>query len=224
MGLRDLFFPDICPVCERLLVRGERHICAECISDLPYSYYWNSAENPAKILLEERVPVERVATLMIYRKESRWKNTLYDFKYYGDKSIGVYLTRILAKKMQDGGLFGGIEMIIPVPLHPFKKWMRGFNQASVIAQELSSVLGVPIKEGVLKRGRYSVSQTLKDRRGRSGGVSGAFYVADKEKIAGKHILLVDDVLTTGATAGECGKLLMEADGIKLSFAALAFVE
>ena len=77
---------------------------------------------------------------------------------------------------------------------------------------------------MLKRGRYSVSQTLKDRRGRSGGVSGAFYVADKEKIAGKHILLVDDVLTTGATAGECGKLLMEADGIKLSFAALAFVE
>ena len=224
MGLRDLFFPEICPVCERLLVRGEKHICTECLSDLPYSYFWNCAANPAHSLLAEKISVERVATLMIYRKESKWKNILYDFKYSGDKSVGRYTSGILGKKMFQGGLFNDIELIIPVPLHPLKKWMRGFNQAAVIAYELSDIMGVPVSENILKRGRYSFSQTLKDRTERSKGVSGAFYVKRDKKIEGKHVLLVDDVLTTGATAKECGMRLVEAYGVKLSFAALAFVE
>lgn len=224
MGLRDLFFPEICPVCERLLVRGEKHICTECLSDLPYSYFWNCAENPARSLLAEKFSVESVATLMIYRKESKWKNILYDFKYSGDKSVGRYTSGILGKKMFQGGLFNDIELIIPVPLHPLKKWMRGFNQAAVIAYELSDIMGVPVSENILKRGRYSFSQTLKDRTERSKGVSGAFYVKRDKKIEGKHVLLVDDVLTTGATAKECGMRLVEAYGVKLSFAALAFVE
>ena len=224
MGLRDLFFPEICPVCERLLVRGEKHICTECLSDLPYSYFWNCAENPARSLLAEKFSVESVATLMIYRKESKWKNILYDFKYSGDKSVGRYTSGILGKKMFQGGLFNDIELIIPVPLHPLKKWMRGFNQAAVIAYELSDIMGVPVSENILKRGRYSFSQTLKDKTERSKGVSGAFYVKRDKKIEGKHVLLVDDVLTTGATAKECGMRLVEAYGVKLSFAALAFVE
>ena len=224
MGLKDLFFPDICPVCERLLVRGEKHICTECLSDLPYSYFWNCASNPAHSLLAEKISVGSVATLMIYRKESKWKNILYDFKYSGDKSVGRYASGILGKKMVQGGLFNDIELIIPVPLHPLKKWMRGFNQAAVIAYELSDIMGVPVSENILKRGRYSFSQTLKDRTERSKGVSGAFYVKRDKKIEGKHVLLVDDVLTTGATAKECGMRLVEAYGVKLSFAALAFVE
>ena len=211
-------------MCERLLVRGEKHICTECLSDLPYSYFWNCAANPAHSLLAEKISVERVATLMIYRKESKWKNILYDFKYSGDKSIGRYTSGILGKKMVQGGLFNDIELIIPVPLHPLKKWMRGFNQAAVIAYELSDIMGVPVSENILKRGRYSFSQTLKDRTERSKGVSGAFYVKRDKKIEGKHVLLVDDVLTTGATAKECGMRLVEAYGAKLSFAALAFVE
>lgn len=224
MGLKDLFFPEICPVCERLLVRGEKHICTECLSDLPYSYFWNCAGNPAHSLLTEKIPVESVATLMIYRKESNWKNILYDFKYSGDKSIGRYTSGILGKKMVQGGLFNDVELIIPVPLHPLKKWIRGFNQASVIAYELSKIMEIPVAENILKRGRYSISQTLKDRKERSKGVSGAFYVKRGENIDGKHVLLVDDVLTTGATAKECGMRLVEAYGVKLSFAALAFVE
>jgi len=126
--------------------------------------------------------------------------------------------------MVQGGLFDDIELIIPVPLHPMKKWIRGFNQASVIAYELSKIMEIPVAENILKRGRYSISQTLKDRKGRSKGVSGAFYVKRGENIGGKHVLLVDDVLTTGATAKECGMRLVEAYGVKLSFAALAFVE
>lgn len=224
MGLKDLFFPEICPVCERLLVRGEKHICSECLSDLPYSYFWNCEENPARSLLSEKIPVESVATLMIYRKESKWKNILYDFKYSGDRSIGRYTSGILGKKLVQGGHFNKVELIIPVPLHPLKKWMRGFNQAAVIAYELSEIMNVPVAENILKRGKYSISQTLKNRSERSKGVSGAFYVKRDKKIEGKHVLLVDDVLTTGATAKECGMRLAEAYGVKLSFAALAFVE
>jgi ComF family protein len=219
-----MFFPDICPVCERLLVKGEKHICSECLSDLPLSYFWNSRENPASVLLRGYLPMQRVSTLMIYRKESRWKNVLYEFKYSGNKHIGRYLAQILTEKLKCGGNLESIDVIIPVPLHPLKRWKRGFNQAAVIAGEISRISGIPVNDNLLRRGRYSVSQTLKDKGERSKGVKGAFFVKDGHKIAGKHILLVDDVLTTGATAGECGSLLMEAGDVKLSFAALAFVE
>jgi len=111
-----------------------------------------------------------------------------------------------------------------VPLHPIKRWMRGFNQASVIAEVLSAELGKPVMEGVLVRRRYSSTQTTKDKGSRQRGVKGAFSLRESHRFAGMHILLVDDVLTTGATIEACGLEILKADGARLSVATLAFVE
>ncbi len=224
MGILSLFFPDVCPVCERLLTGGERHICIGCLADIPYSYFWSWRDNPAEILLRERVKTKYAASLILYRSESNWRSVIHRFKYTGDISMGVYLATLLAGKINECGSFQDIDIIVPVPLHPLKKWRRGFNQASVIAHSLGDVLNIPVCDNLLKRGRYSTSQTEKNRENRYKGVAGAFFIKHPERLREKHILLVDDVLTTGATIEACGRVLLDIEGTSLSVVTLAFVE
>ncbi len=224
MGILSLFFPDVCPVCGRLLTGGERHICIGCLADIPYSYFWSWRENPAEILIRERIKLKYAASLIFYRSESNWRSVIHRFKYTGDILLGKYLASLLGRKIYESGSFKDVDIIIPVPLHPFKKWSRGFNQASIIAHSLGEALNIPVDDKLLKRGRYSASQTEKDRENRYKGVAGAFYVKQRDKLRDKHILLVDDVLTTGATIEACGSALLEIEGTSLSVATLAFVE
>ncbi len=224
MGILDLFFPQVCPVCGGLLVGGEKIVCLRCLSDMPLSYFWSWRDNPAELLLRERIDIESAATLLLYRKESNWRELIHNFKYSGDKASGVYLSKILGKKIVESGCFSEVDLLVPVPLHPLKKWKRGFNQATVIAREIGRQTGKPVIEGVLCRGRYSSTQTIKDRKGRRRSVEDAFFLKDPKPFADRHILLVDDVLTTGATIEACGTQIVKAGGVKLSVATLAFVE
>ena len=226
MGIGFLFFPELCPVCDRLLVGGERHICLECLADLPYSFYWSWRDNPAESLLREVLFVDAAASLLLYRSESKWKKPIHNFKYYGDKSLGRYLSGLLGKRLYESGWSERVDYIIPVPLHRVRAWQRGFNQASVIALELGGFLNKPVLCNAMARNRYTFTQTKKDREHRMKGVKGAFRVRDKYKDAlrGKKILLVDDVLTTGATLESCGNELYNAGCFSLSVATLAFVE
>ncbi len=226
MGVGFLFFPELCPVCERLLVGGERHICLECLADLPYSFYWNWRDNPAENLLREVIYVEAAASLLLYRSESEWKKPIHNFKYYGDKSIGRYLSALLGKKLSQNGWSDRVDYIIPVPLHKIRAWQRGFNQASVIALELGDFLNKPVLCNAMARNRYTFTQTKKDKEHRRRGVKGAFRVRSKYKnrLKGKRILLVDDVLTTGATLESCGSELYKIGCSALNIATLAFVE
>jgi ComF family protein len=224
MGLFNLFFPQVCPVCGVLLVGGESHICLKCLSDLPLSYFWSWRDNPAEVLIRERVELVAAASLIFYRRESRWRSVIHKFKYSSQISLGKYLSKILGRRMAESHAFSQIDLIVPVPLHPIKRWMRGFNQASVIAKALSAELGKPVVEGVLVRSRYSSTQTTKDRSSRQRSVKGAFSVKDPKRFNGMHILLVDDVLTTGATIEACGLEIIKAEGARLSVATLAFVE
>lgn len=220
----NLFFPQVCPVCGVLLVGGESHICLRCLSDLPLSYFWSWRDNPAEVLIRERIELVAAASLMFYRRESRWRSVIHKFKYSSQISLGRYLSKILGKRMADSQAFSGVDLIVPVPLHPIKRWMRGFNQASVIAEILSAELGKPLVEGALVRSRYSSTQTTKDKRSRQRGVKGAFSLREPHRFRGMHILLVDDVLTTGATIEACGLEILKAEGVRLSVATLAFVE
>lgn len=226
MGVGFLFFPEVCPVCERLLVGRERHICLECLADLPYSFYWNWRNNPAEKMLSQVLFVDAVASLMLYRSESNWKKPIHNFKYYGDKALGRYLSALLAKRLYNSGWCSKVDVIIPVPLHGLRKWQRGFNQANVIALELGSFLNKAVLSNAMARKRYTFTQTKKDREHRRRGVEGAFRVRDKyiDEVRGKRVLLVDDVLTTGATLESCGNELYRAGCLSLSIATLAFVE
>ena len=138
--------------------------------------------------------------------------------------MGRYLSTMLGQKMAESRLFGEIDLIVPVPLHPLKMWRRGFNQAAVIADEISKAMGgIEVDKRVLKRRRNTSSQTIKDREERADSVSKAFCL-NRDYIEGKHILLVDDVLTTGATISACGKAILSVSDTRLSVATLAYVE
>lgn len=224
MVLLDLLFPRICPVCGRLLLRRERYLCLGCLSDLPLSYFWSWPGNPAEVCFWGRLNIENVASLLIYREESPYRKIIHAFKYKGNRGLGAYMGEMLAKRLQESKLYEDIDVIVPVPLHPFKKWKRGYNQSQVLATSIGRVLKKPVAEGAIVRNKFTSTQTRKDALQRWENVMNAFSLKDSRLIEGKHVLLVDDVLTTGATLEACGQHIMRCDNCRLSIVTLAYVE
>lgn len=227
MSLRFLFFPATCAACGEVLVEGERHICLSCLSDLPFSHFWNWRDNPAQLMLEEAsLPIERTASLFIYKDESNWKKVLHKFKYGGNLKLGRELSQLLASRLLQSGWGEQIDLIVPVPLHWLKRWKRGYNQSEVIADVISKKLRLPVANSFLERAKYGSSQTRKDREERQKRVKSAFALTKKgrERVKGKRILLVDDVLTTGATVQGCFNALLKGEPHSISVVTLAFVE
>ncbi len=224
MVLADLLFPRICPVCGEILNRRERGLCLGCYCDLPLTFFWNWRDNPAEQLFWGRLYTEACASLIFYREDCPYKAIIHDFKYNSRRDLGDYLSSLLAQKLITSGRFSEIDLIVPVPLHWYKRWKRGFNQSQIIANSLSRILGIPVANNVLKRKRFTSTQTRKTHDQRWRNVCGAFELKNIESIAGKHILLVDDVLTTGATLDACGNIILALDGCKVSIATLALVE
>lgn len=220
----DLLLPRICPVCGRILLRGERYLCLQCISEMPLTYFWTWPGNPAGERFSGRVDFVHAASLFYYRDESPYKNLIHYFKYKGRGKLGAYLGELLGEKLLQSGVYDDVDIVIPVPLHPFKKWKRGYNQAEIIARKVAEVLRKPVEVSLLIRKRYTRTQTKKDAQQREINVSGAFRLRSGYMLKGRHILLVDDVLTTGATLGACALEILSVEGCRVSFATLAFAE
>lgn len=223
-SLIDIIYPRLCPVCGRVLLRGEKHLCLNCLSELPLTYFWSWKENPAEQIFWGRVYFERVASLILYRSESPYRSIIHEFKYNNQVTLGRFMGSMLGKRLKESGQYNNIDVIIPVPLHPLKKWKRGFNQAEVIARAISKEMEIPVLTGVLVRSRFTATQTKNDPQHRWRNVEKAFKIRNSKKIEGSGILLVDDVLTTGATLEACGTALLKAKGSRVSVATLAFVE
>ncbi|MEN6618446.1 MAG: ComF family protein [Rikenellaceae bacterium] len=220
----DLLFPRVCPVCGRLLLRREKYLCLSCLSDLPFSFFWSWPNNPAEVCFWGRLNIIRASSLLIYREESPYKKIIHSFKYYGNRGLGKFLGEMFARRLLESGLYTDIDLIIPVPLHPLKKWKRGYNQASVLAKSIGRLLDKPVDESTLLRRKFTSTQTRKDAFHRWENVMDAFYLKNNSLIKGKHILLVDDVLTTGATLEACGQHILKQEGCMLSIVTLAYVE
>ncbi|MDR2131110.1 MAG: ComF family protein [Odoribacteraceae bacterium] len=211
-----LFYPSTCVVCEDVLVSGEEYICTRCRRDLPYSY----AGHPELELKFAGVcRIDPVYSLFHYHRESRYKNLIYNIKYYGNKNLGVFIGKLLGEKIK-GKV--AAEIILPVPLHRKRERKRGFNQSAQIARGISSVLHLPVREDVIRRVCNNPSQTGLNSGERTKNVENIFAIEARELLAGKHVLLVDDVVTTGATLTSCLKELGTVPGIRVSVACLAY--
>ncbi|MFK7002617.1 amidophosphoribosyltransferase [Flavobacterium covae] len=220
--LINLFFPDLCLGCQDLLVNNEQSICLECRHNLPLTYQWTKTNNEAFIKFYGKIQVEHVSSMFYYHKEGIGQKLIHNLKYKGHIEIGSLLGKWHAEYLQNLPVLNTINYIIPVPLHPKKEKERGYNQIDTYCESLSEALKIPINKNLLFRQEYNISQSKKGLIERN-NVEKNRFISKLKKLDGPiHFLLVDDVLTTGATLEACAKALQQSDKIKISIVTMAF--
>lgn len=216
--LTNLFYPRLCAACGESLHRNEETVCAKCRGALPRTDYERHPDNQLAQILYGEIPFHAVTACYFFSKKGKTQHLVHELKYSGNREAGLFLGRQLGESIKDAPQFQGIDIIIPVPLHPKRERKRGFNQAYIIAQGISEVTGFPIGTRYLLRTVYNETQTHKTAEERRNNVKGIFEARHTEELRGKHVLLVDDVMTTGATIASCAHELESIPGITLSIA------
>ena len=203
-------------------MRNENLICTECYVVIPRTNYHNDPDNPVAQLFWGRCMIEKAAAFSYYNKGSRIRNLIHNMKYKGIREIGYEMGKIYGTSLKASGFMNDIDVIIPVPLHPSKKRMRGFNQSESISMGIGEAAILPVEIQSLIRVTVSATQTKRSRYERWTNVEGIFRVVNPGTITGKHILLVDDVITTGSTIEACTNELLKIGNVKVSVVALAY--
>lgn len=217
----SLLFPRLCSACGEPLVRNEKTICTECYIKIPRTDFHLQRENPVEKLFWGRCRIEKGASFSYFNRDSRIREAIHTLKYKGHQEVGFELGRIYGLELLDSDFISDIDMIVPVPLHERRRKERGFNQSETIANGISSVTHIMVNTHIISRLVASATQTRKDRLNRWSNVDGIFGVIDYPAIQGKHILLIDDVITTGSTIEACCNELLKGEGVKVSVASIA---
>jgi ComF family protein len=219
--LISLFYPQVCLACGNALFRQEETICTYCLFHLPKTNFHNEADNPVSRIFWGRIPIVSAAAYYHFGKGGKVQHLVHQLKYKGHREVGVYIGKLYGLDLLESHLFDGIDIVIPVPLHPSKLKRRGYNQSEMFASGLSASMPALLDVHSLYRTFASETQTRKTRFSRWENVKEIFAVRDQENLRGKHILLVDDVITTGATIEACASMLLKVPEVKVSVAALA---
>ncbi|MDR0895696.1 MAG: ComF family protein [Prevotellaceae bacterium] len=222
-SLWHLFFPHRCVVCGSPVTAGEEELCYRCNIDLPRTGFRDPNDNPVARMFWGKMPIVRATSYFYYDKGSLFRNILYRLKYEGQKELGAVMGRFLAAELQPSGFFDGIDVILPVPLHRHKLQTRGYNQSEWIARGIAEITALPIDTEIIVREKNNETQTHRSGLDRWHNVDHIFKLRHPERVAGKHVLIVDDVITTGSTATACADTLHEVEGIHISVLTLATV-
>lgn len=223
--LLDLISPRLCVVCGERLAVTEEVICGKCNLHLPRTGFQRDAkENNMAKMFWGQIPIERACALFYYEAHAETANILYELKYRNHPEIGETMGRMTARELQRGDFFDGIDGIVPIPLAKKRERQRGYNQSMEIAKGVSEVTGLPIYNKVVKRTKFEGSQTSKGRWERNENVEKVFELTDGNSIRGKHLLIIDDVVTTGATIIACSKELIKAGDVSISVLALGYAK
>jgi ComF family protein len=216
-----LFYPRVCVACHTSLIKGEEVLCTSCLSQLPRTAYHSYNDNPVRNRLAGRLPLQFASAFLKFRKGGLVQSLLHELKYNNRPEVGVRMGHLYGLELLDIGMGGEFDVIVPVPLHASRMRKRGYNQSAKFAEGLSEALKIEWEESISLRVTATNTQTRKGRADRWNNVKDAFSIAAIEKVAGKRILLVDDVITTGATLEACGHHLIEAGIGSLSVACIA---
>ena len=246
-GLRaagEILLPRQCITCGRRLLLEEKHLCLECLADLPQTYFWTMSHNPMADRFNENIQKDietdeddglheryaYAAALFFYHSEAQYRLIPYQIKYHGNIRAGRYFGRMLGNRLASSELFEDVDMVVPVPLHWTRKWKRGYNQAEVIAEAVAEALGAPMRTDLLRRRKRTTTQTRMEVEDKRKNVAEAFVstpsladIAVQDSV--RHLLLIDDVFTTGATLHACFAALRTVlpASVRISVATLGFV-
>lgn len=216
-----LFYPSVCAACGTSLFQWEKLVCTRCRNLLPKTGYELNEDNPLAQKFYGKVRLKAVMACFFFSKEGKVQHLIHELKYKGNKEAGVFLGQEIGKAIMEAPLYQGIDYLIPVPLHPKREKERGYNQSMMIAQGISEVTEVPIGNDFMVRSVNTATQTHKTRDDRWENVKDIFELRHPEKLEGKYVLLIDDVLTTGSTLEACALKLSTIKGITISCATAA---
>lgn len=219
----SLFYPKVCLACGRNLYSNEDHICTECLYSLPNTYFKNYKDNPVCKLFWGRVKIEYAGSLYYYQKGSRLQSVIHHIKYKGQKEAGYFLGGIIGSHLISTPLHN-IDIVIPVPLHYKKQKVRGFNQSEYIGRGIADKLKKPLFCNVVKRIHATDTQTRKSRYDRWENVKGIFQCTNEGILRNKHILIVDDIVTTGSTLEACANEILTVKGSRVSIITVAYAD
>lgn len=217
----SLVFPQVCPACGNSLYIQENSICTKCLYELPKTNFHLNKDNEVSRLFWGRVKLEAATSYYYYYKGSKFQNIIHQFKYKGQKHIGFNLGKLFGNDLKIT-YFSEIDIIHPVPLHYRKLKKRGYNQSEYIARGISESMNKPVITDAVYRVTEVETQTIKSRYDRWENIKGVFKIKNVNKLKNKHILLVDDVVTTGSTLEACASEILKLDSTKVSVATLVF--
>lgn len=216
-----LLYPSVCAACGSPLFKWEKLVCTRCRSLLPKTGYELNVDNPLARMFYGKVRLKAVTACYFFSKDGKVQHLIHELKYKSNADAGVFLGQELGKTIKEAPLFQGIDYLIPVPLHPKREHQRGYNQSMMIAQGISEMAAIHIGDGFMRRSMNTATQTHKSKEERWQNVKDIFEVHHPEQLEGKYVLLIDDVLTTGATLEACALKLSKIPGITISCATAA---
>jgi ComF family protein len=216
-----LFYPHVCTGCGSDLIGHDNLLCLQCINNLPHTNFAQHSNNPIEKIFWGRITVAASFSQLYFEKESLVQHLIHQLKYKNNTAIGTYLGMLMGKSIMESHRFKNIDYLIPLPLFVDKEHKRGYNQATILCNGISEATGIPISVGNVTRQHATETQTRKHRTERWQNVAGSFTINNPKALQGKNILLVDDVITTGATIEACGSIILQVEGVQLFIAALA---
>lgn len=216
----SLFFPDLCVVCSERLVEGEEHLCANCLHLLPLTNFHLQPDNRLEQFFAGRIPFRHAAAFAYFVKGGSIQHIVHELKYKHNPFIGNFIGTLCGENLRGSSFLADIDLLVPVPLHPKREKERGYNQSLEICKGISAVTNIPIDTETLIRKVNNKSQTKHTRFARWENVENIFLLTNSASFQGKHILLVDDVITTGSTLESCAKEILKVSGAKVSIYAV----
>ena len=224
INLLNLFFPQVCLACDDFLIDNEKYICTNCRNELSVTEFHSEDNNAVAKRLYGRVNFQNATSLFWFNKKGKVQHLIHSLKYKGHEEVGEFLGKWLGEELSQLDTYKSVEVVVPVPLHRSKLRKRGYNQVDKFGQEIAKALHVEFNSDVLVKTKATGTQVFKDRLKRLLTHEEDFSIADVNSLKNKHILLVDDIITTGATIEACVNQLLMIEGVKISVATMAIAE